>query len=272
MPQDPREVLTRPAPPPDLTVRYGEHPDHVADVWLPDSDGGARPGSGTGARPLVLFLHGGFWKAEYDRAHTAPLASDLAERGWPVASLEYRRVGQPGGGWRGTLDDVAQAVAAVPGLLAARVPGLDPARPVLAGHSAGGHLALWAAHRAAHSDSPPRGVLALAPVASLAEAYRRHLDDDAVVGLLGGDPSRVPDRYRQADPAALVPLGVPAVVLHGTEDVQVPLAVSERYVDAARSAGDPVQLTVLPGVEHFGLIDPRSSAWPAVLAALTRLG
>src|SRR5688572_24932971 len=103
MTRDPREVLTRPAPAPDLTLRYGDHPDHVIDLRLP-TDGAAGPG-----RPLVVFLHGGFWRAAFDRSHAGPLAADLAGRGYPVAVVEYRRVGQEGGGWPGTLDDVERA-------------------------------------------------------------------------------------------------------------------------------------------------------------------
>src|SRR5689334_6121138 len=121
------EVLTRPAPRPDFTVRYGADPDHIADVRVP-------PGGREPIGPLVVFIHGGFWRAAYDRSHTGPLAADLAARGYPVATIEYRRVGQPGGGWPGTLDDVVAAVERVPDLVGAKI-GMDPNRPVLAGHS-----------------------------------------------------------------------------------------------------------------------------------------
>src|SRR5690606_161093 len=131
---DPREILTRPAPPPDQTVRYGDHPDQVIDLRRPAAD---RP-----TRPLVAVIHGGFWRADYDRTHTAPLAADLAGRGHPVAQLEYRRTGQPGGGWPGTFDDIAAAMAALE-RWAADALGAGALPPVLLGHSAGGHLALW---------------------------------------------------------------------------------------------------------------------------------
>jgi acetyl esterase/lipase len=247
---DPRDVLTRPAPPPDLTLRYGEHPDHVADVRFP-------PG---GRGPLVVFVHGGFWRAAFDRAHSGPLAADLAARGYVAATVEFRRVGQPGGGWPGTLDDVAAAVTALPGLL--ERPG---DRPVLAGHSAGGHLALWLAGR---SPELVRGVLALAPVADLALAHARGLGDGAVAELLGGGPDEVPARYAAADPAARGPLVVPATIVHGDRDDRVPIEVSRAYADRT---GGGVRLVELAGVEHFGVIDPLSSAWPAVLAALRDL-
>src|SRR5262245_37241277 len=108
MAPDPSLVLTRPAPPPDITLRYGPHPDHVIDLRLPRDPSG---------RPLVFFIHGGFWRVAYDRTHVAPLAADLAERGWPTATVEYRRLGQAGGGWPGTLDDIASALQAIPGLV-----------------------------------------------------------------------------------------------------------------------------------------------------------
>jgi len=271
MRHDPRAVLTRPAPPPDLTVAYGGHPDQVADVRLP-------PGPPAG--PLVLFLHGGFWRSAYDRTHVGPLAADLAARGYPVATLEYRRTGAPGGGWPGTFDDVAAAVRAVPGLVARAIGG-ETGRGVLAGrgvaagscvlsgHSAGGQLALWAAAGLAREDPPVRvPVLALAPVADLARAYALDLDGGAVAALLGGGPTDVPDRYAMADPTARLPLGVPVALVHGSDDRQVPVEFSRTFAAQARARGDLVAYSELDGVEHFGVIDPQSSAWPAVLAAL----
>ncbi len=249
---DPREVLRRPAPPPDRTIRYGSGAEHVADVWLPV------PG-GDPARPPVVFLHGGFWMAEYDRGHVAPLAADLASRGYPVVTPEYRRVGQPGGGWPGTFDDVLAGLPFV-------VDELGLGAPVLAGHSAGGQLALFAA-----GTVPCRGVLALAPVADLARGYELWLDDGAVDRLLRGGPDAVPERYATVDPARLLPLPVPVVVVHGTLDDRVPVGIGREYVAAARAAGGRARLVELPAVEHFGLIDPLSSAWPAVLAALEEL-
>jgi acetyl esterase/lipase len=262
--RDPRDVLTRPAPPASLELRYGEHDDQVVEVWLPPDCSSA---------PLVIFLHGGFWRAQWDRSHAKPLAADLARRGYPVALVEYRRVGQPGGGWPGTFADVAAALAAVPHLLTETLafrglPAVNIDRPVLMGHSAGGHLALWYAGVA---PDAVRGVLALAPVADLSEAYRLRLDNGAVADLLDGDPATVPDRYKSADPLARLPLNVPVVIVHGADDVQVPIGISKGYVLAAQQAGDDVALIDLPGVEHFAVIDPLSSAWPAVLDGLRAL-
>jgi acetyl esterase/lipase len=210
------------------------------------------------AGPLVVFLHGGFWRAEYDRAHTGPLAADLAARGYPVACPEYRRVGQPGGGWPGTLDDVEAALAALPRLVR---PYADPTGWILAGHSAGGHLALLNAH-----TPGPAGVVALAPVADLAEGYRTGMGSGAVADLLGGGPHEVPDRFERADPARRGPVPVPTVIIHGDLDDSVPLANSAGY--AASVAGDLCRIDVLPGVDHFAVIDPLSAAWRHVVTAL----
>ncbi|MEV0004420.1 prolyl oligopeptidase family serine peptidase [Micromonospora sp. NPDC050980] len=261
MPSDPRDVLTRPAPPPDATVAYGGHPDQCADLRHPAGDGPARP--------LVVVVHGGFWRAEYDRTHTGPMAVALAALGHPVAQLEYRRTGRPDGGWPRPLTDVLAGVAALPGLAAAALPGrVASAPPVLVGHSAGGHLALYAA---AHAPDSVGGVLALAPVADLAEAYRLDLDAGAVAALLGGGPADVPDRYAAADPSALVPIRVRTVVVHGVLDQQVPVSTSRSWVAADRAAGGDATLIELPECEHFGLIAPDSAAWPRVVEALRSL-
>ncbi|RJL32458.1 alpha/beta hydrolase [Bailinhaonella thermotolerans] len=261
--RDPREVLTRPAPPPDLTVAYGAHPDQVIDVRLPPAS----------PRAVVVMLHGGFWRPEYDRAHTAPMTSALAAEGYVACTPEYRR-----SGWPETLDDVAAALDALPGLLAAVWPGDgSPAGPpvVLAGHSAGGQLALWSAAR--HRLPAPRwrreepppvtGVLALAPVCDLGRASRLRLDGDAVDAFLGGSPHVHPPRYAAADPARLRPYDLPVVILHGDLDVQVPVTLSRDFARAGRD----VTLRELRGVEHYGLIDPLSEAWPRVLSAVAEL-
>ena len=261
MPADPRDVLTRPAPAPDATVAYGDHPEQLADLRRPAGDGPARP--------LVIVVHGGFWRAEYDRSHTGPMAAALAALGYPVAQVEYRRTGQPDGGWPHTLTDVLTGVAALPELAAATMPDrMATVPPILVGHSAGGHLALYVA---GHAPTTVGGVLALAPVADLAEAYRLDLDAGAVAALLGGGPADVPDRYAAADPSASVPVRVRSVVMHGTLDRQVPVTMSRTWVAAARAAGSPATLVELPECEHFGLIAPDSAAWPWVVDALRSL-
>ncbi|MDQ7907097.1 alpha/beta hydrolase [Phytohabitans sp. ZYX-F-186] len=252
MSSDPRGVLHRPTPPPDATVRYGDHPDQIADVRMPPPR--------AKARPLVIVVHGGFWRAEWDRSHISPLAAALAAAGYPVAQLEYRRTGQPGGGWPGTFADVVAGVTAIPQLM-----GLGWAPPLLLGHSAGGHLALW---YALAGPAPVLGVVALAPVADLAEAHRLDLDQGAVAALLGGGPTEVPDRYAEADPSARTPPGVRSVIIHGARDRHVPVEISRKYTATARAEGGDVSLIELPESEHFALIDPQSSAWPVVKSTL----
>jgi acetyl esterase/lipase len=252
-----RRALSRPAVSTPHTLRYGDHPEQVYDLW---------PGPGPDA-PTVVLLHGGFWKQAFDRAHLSPLAAALAAAGFTAVLAEYRRTGGDGG-FPNTLDDMA--------LLLDTVPAADP--PLLLGHSAGGHLALWAAsRRRLPSDTPwhggrsPRGVLALAPVADLAAAVRDGLGSGAGAAFLGhapGGPDRVVERLPFADPLALAPTGVPTVLLHGEDDRVVPLAQSLSY-----AAADPaVRLTVLPGTDHFQLIDPDAPAFAALLAGLRSFG
>ncbi|MEU2663998.1 alpha/beta hydrolase [Micromonospora sp. NPDC007220] len=261
MPADPRDVLSRPAPAPDVTVSYGDHPDQLADLRVP-------AGSGP-ARQLVVVVHGGFWRAGYDRRHTDPLAAALAELGHPVAQVEYRRTGQPGGGWPATLTDVLAGVTELPRLAAEALPGRVAAGPpLLVGHSAGGHLALYVA---ATAPDAVGGVLALAPVSNLAEAYRLDLDEGAVAALLGGGPADHPERYAAADPRSLVPIPTRTVVAHGSLDEHVPVGMSREFVAAGRAAGGDVHLVELPECEHFGLIDPESAAWPEITAAFRSL-
>ena len=268
------DVLSRPAPPPDRTVRYGADADNVIDILLPRE--------GAGARPLVVVVHGGFWRAEFDRTHTGPQASALAAEGYVVAVPEYRRVGQPGGGWPGTLDDTASWSDRVVDLVTTELgaEAVDPDRVVLVGHSAGGHLALWAAgrHRLPASSRwhlakplPVRGVVSLAGVCDLHLAAELGLGNRATPGLLGGDPRDVPDRYAQADPAAVVPTGIPSVLVHGADDREVPVEVSRRFAERAGGAGDDVRLVELPGSGHYEVIDPLSAAWPAVTAAIAEV-
>lgn len=247
-------------------MAYGDDPEQVADVRMPPR--------GVDAHPLVVYVHGGFWMSQWDRVHAAPLATALAALGYPVASLEFRRVGQPGGGWPGTFDDVATGVAKLPELVAVALAerggvAPDTTRPILVGHSAGGHLALWVARRLGPSGT--RGVVALAPVADLVTAYELGLGDGAVAKLLGGSPSDVPELYAAADPSANLPLTVPAVIVHGDLDAEVPAKIGVDFAVASQSAGDDTRLVRLSGVEHYALIDPLSSAWPQVTGAIGSL-
>ena len=257
---DPRAVMTRTAPPPSRTEAYGPDPAQVYDVRLP---------SGAARGATVVVVHGGFWQAEFDRTHAASEAQALADDGFHVAVLEYRRVGMPGGGWPGTVEDVTAGLAAV-----RADPGLpDPL--VLVGHSAGGHLVAWAASQPwAHGV---RGVVSLAGCVDLALTARLHLGEDAAQSLMGGEPGGELDAaYALADPARLTP-AVPVVLLHGAEDVTVPVTVSQSYEQRMRRRADAprqhaeVRLTVIPACEHFGLIDPEHPAFVVVRDAVRRL-
>ena len=254
----------------DLTLSYGPLPEHVVDVRL--------PADGSGPAALVVVVHGGFWKAEWDRAHAGPQSTGLAAAGHVVATVEYRRVRMAGGGWPGTLDDVALLTDTVPALVAAALPGrVDPARAVLIGHSAGGHLVAWAASRHRlptsspwHRPEPlPVGVVSLAGVLDLGLAAALGLGGGATQALLGGERLERPERYAVADPARLLPTGVPTVLVHGSLDEEVPLEVSRSYAAAAAAAGQRVALHELPGADHMALIEPASPAWATVLAAIT---
>jgi acetyl esterase/lipase len=256
---------------PDVTVHYGPLPDQVIDLRWPAA--GARPGPAS----LVVVVHGGFWRQGYDRAHATPQSVALADAGWVVATMEYRRVSRRGGGWPETFDDVAAALDAVPQLVQSAAAGagqvVDTERPVLVGHSAGGHLVTWAAARhrlpagsrwRTSAQPPYARVVALAGVLDLALAHRLGLGAGAVADLLGGAPDEVPQRYAATDPARLGPTGIPTALVHGADDDVVPPEVSQAF--AAVSPG--TTLRVLEGVEHFELIEPRSAAWPVVLDAV----
>jgi len=255
------EVAGLPARPPDRTVPYGPEPSQFAELWLP-------PGS-NGALPVVVLIHGGCWLADYGIAHIRPLAAALADAGFAVWALEYRRVGEPGGGYPGTFRDVA---AGVDRLAAAGEPRLDPARSVIAGHSAGGHLALWAAARSKlpasdplRSDAMlvPRGALGLAAIADLA-AYAAGDNGCQRVAprLLGGMPRDVADRYARTSPAELG-VAAPTVLLQGGADAIVPPAQAGALPGA--------RVVLLPEAGHFDLIHPGTPAWPRIVAALEEL-
>jgi acetyl esterase/lipase len=227
---------------PDATFRYDERADAVVDVHLPPAQ----------ARGLLFLVHGGFWKREWDRTHTRPMARALADDGWVVATPEYRRVGA-GGGWPATGDDVRAAFDALPGIT--QELGVETPRTVVTGHSAGGHLALWLAATGATLDR----VVALAPVCDLGEAIRLGLGGHATEALLGDvDPS-------EADPMTLLDVRPSAsvAIVHGVDDSDVPLSLSRRLV-----ARHPwIELHEVPG-GHFEVIEPRSIIWPTVTEAL----
>lgn len=257
---DPREVLTRPAELPDVVLRYAAHAEAVVDLFWP-------PALGVPETPsrLVVLFHGGFWRQEFGRTHLRPLAGGLARRGFVVALPEYRRIGG-GGGWPLTGYDVEAALAEIPSAIDGVSPGrIDPAAPcVVAGHSAGGHLALWAGLRA--GAAKVAAVVALAPVADLVYGAETRIGDGAVIDLMGGSPADVPDAYADADVLALLTGEVPVTLIQGTDDKQVTVDMNRRLADARG-----VTYVELEGIEHFALIDPLAHIFEEqLLPALAR--
>lgn len=262
---------------PDATAAYGDHPDQVIDFYAPRGESG--PG---GPAPVVVVLHGGVWRAPYDRRHISPFADFVARRGFAVASVEYRRGGDDdsvAGRWPDTLDDVAAALDALPAFVRELLPGADPRRTVLTGHSAGGHLALWGAARHVlpagsswRTDVPAalRGVVALAPIADFAVADKLGVCGGGVRQFLGGD-EHFAERQPYADPALLLPTGIATTVVQGRADLDVPQAVAESYAEAAAKAGEMVGVTLLEDVGHFPLIDPAADACAVVVEEIEQL-
>lgn len=237
------------------TFRYGDDVAQVGDLYLPKAH---HP-------PVVCLLHGGFWRMPFGRDQLDTIARELSARGLAVWNLEYRRLGAAGGGYPGTLLDVDAGIDHLVEL--ARHIDLDLGRVVVAGHSAGGHLALWSgARRRAKLNGVsgrvrPIAVAGLAPVCDLETAYTSGVGNGAAAAFLGGAPTDVPGRYAAASPLSLLPLGVRQLVIHGGDDDALPIQASRVYVEAARAAGDPIDFLDLPDVGHMEFIDPSSKAF-----------
>lgn len=242
------------SPPFHTTVhRYGPHPSQFARLSLPASEPPHR---------VVILLHGGFWHRPWGLELMFDVAGDLLERGMAVWNMEYRRVGEPGGGWPGTFDDVLAGFDALAGLPEAAA--LDLSSIGAAGHSAGGHLALWLAGERGPSAGRPAvltGVAGLAAVPDLRYAWESGTGDDAVEALLGGPPHLVPERYRFASPAERLPIGVPQLLVHGERDRVVPPGLSRRYVAEAKASGDQAELQVFSKTGHMDVINPAGPSW-----------
>lgn len=228
-------------------------PSAVPGPWTAEIAGEAD------APSVVVVIHGGNWRPDVEADMTQPLAEALAGEGHWVWNIEYARAGMDGGGWPGTGLSVRAALRA-----ATRAAGDRPV--VVVGHSAGGHLALWAAR-----DTGVAGVVSLAGVADLARAAHDPQLRDDVVALLGVDPAEQPQVLAEASPIAGLPLGVRVVAVHGTDDPLVGIEQSRIYVEAARAAGDDAELVEVPGADHAHLRDPQSKAWPSVRDSVARL-
>ncbi len=247
------------------TERYGPLDDQAGDLYIPD-----RPHP-----PVVCLLHGGFWRIPYGRDQMVAIAEDLAERGYAVWNLEYRRLGAPGFSWPAPFDDV---IAGIEYLTQLQANTLDLRRLVVIGHSAGGQLALLSAtlNRVGRSFIRANkiriaAVAGQAPITDLVRSYQLGVGGSAIAELLGGEPPDLQPHYQDASPIAHLPLGIPQLILHGTVDDVVPLDLSRAYVQAARAAGDRVDLEALPGAGHMDFIDPSSAAHAALCRWLLRL-
>lgn len=256
-------IFNTPAAPPTARLNYGPETDQFGDLRLP-----AAATWGAGPYPVAIVIHGGFWRARFGLDFMGHFTQALTDQGFATWSIEYRRIGQPGGAYPNTMLDTGLAADHLR-KLADDYP-LDLERVLAIGHSAGGHLACWLAARpqipatdALYSPDPLplQGAISLAGVTNLRRGYELNLSDGVVGQLLGGGPDQYPERYFGASPSELLPLGVPQVLIHGKEDTTVPYIISQEYFEKADLLGDPVKLVGLPGAEHFEVIDPKAKEW-----------
>lgn len=244
------DILQLAPPPADARIAYGTDPNQFGEIRLP---------KGNGPYPMVMNVHGGFWRAQYGLAHAGHLCAALTAKGLATWNVEYRRAGNPGGGWPGTFEDIRNAYRFVSQL--AKRYHLDATKVLVMGHSAGGQLVLCLA---AHEPSLKR-VVSLAGVVDLQQAWELHLSDNAVVEFLGGKPNEVPEHYREADPMKLsVSHSTVQWLIHGAKDDTVPSYFSRNYAEEKTQRGEDVHYLEISTAGHFDLIDPRSSAWPRV--------
>jgi acetyl esterase/lipase len=272
------DILDRPVLTADHRIPYGPGPLQFGDLWLPT------PSAPHQLFPTVAFFHGGWWQSEYDLGYAGYLCQALKQHGIAVWSVEYRRVGDTGGGWPFTFLDAAAGLAYLNTL--ARSHPIDLTRVITMGHSAGGHLAFWLAglhHVDPHSEIctqptvPLRGTIALAGAVDLrltidlSGYFTFAHDKQEVYSLIGGTPANYPDRYKQANPGDLLPFNIPQILIQGTEDTQIPPTLPARYAALAHRAGDTVTTHLIPQATHFDVVDPDSPAWPTILTCTQSL-
>ncbi len=263
----PEEVRALPAAAPALVEHYGPAPRQIGELRLPP---------GKGPFPVAVVIHGGCWTSGFETLRgTAPIAAALAARGIATWNVEYRQVGDPGGGWPGSFQDWAAATDHLR-MLARRYP-LDLKRTMVVGHSAGAHAALWVASRArlprtsairGTNPLPVRAAVAidgpgdLAPFVGLDAAV---CGKPVIVPLMGGTPAAVPDRYRDGAPARQLPLGLPQTLV---ASVVLTPELADGYRQAAVAKGDRVTVVTTPGSDHFNIIAPGRPQWRDVEAAI----
>jgi acetyl esterase/lipase len=229
-----------------MRIPYGADPNQFGELRLP---------GGPGPHPVVAFLHGGFWRSRFDLSHANAHCEALTRNGIATWNIEYRRMGQPGGGWPGTAEDALAGVRHLTELLGSYK--LDPTRVSIAGHSAGGHLALWVA---AKNPIEIQAVVSLAGVSDLRSAWDLQLSSGVAGEFIGGSPEDFPAEYSAASPIELLPISAPQILIHGTEDTVVPFAMSERFAEKSGNAS----LVRLEGAGHSEVIDPTTPEWQTV--------
>ncbi len=245
------DVLNKKPPDADLRLPYGQDPNQFIDARMP---------AGKGPHPVVFFIHGGYWRAKYDLTYAGHLCDALKKIGIASWNVEYRRVGNPGGGWPGTFEDIRSAYRALHEHQREGIVKLDLTKVCVAGHSAGGHLALCLAS----FEKTVTKVLSLAGVLDLRRGWELHLSNDAVAEFLSGSPSEVPDHYREASPAERPVPQATQKLVHGAADESVPYEISKNYAASKKKSGEKVELITLPETGHFEIVDPGSAVWPKV--------
>jgi acetyl esterase/lipase len=267
----PADIGKLPMPPASHTLPYGQDANQIGELRLP---------AGPGPHPIIVLVHGGCWMPQAAR-YLAAMGDELKKDGIASWNIEYRRIGQPGAGWPGTYLDVGHAIDHLRDLAAPYKLNLN--RVVVLGHSAGGHLAMWAATRqriAAKSPLfiskplPIRGVINLAGTIDMT-ANIPHMEQacrgPVVTALMGGAPAAVPERYREASANTMLPLGVPQILIWGEHEDYIPQPLVEQYVSAATRAGDRARLVLVPAAGHFETASPFTAAWPVVHEAIRSL-
>ena len=247
------DILNLPPPKADVRVPYGSDENQFVDLRLPKEK---RP------HPLAISIHGGYWRAKYDLVYMGHLCAALTANGIATANIEYRRVGNAGGGWPGTFADIRAVYQFL--IQNASKYDFDVRRIVVIGHSAGGQLALCLAAR----EAGIKAAVSLAGVVDLQRAYQLHLSNDAVAEFLGGTPKEVADHYREADPMKLS-IAARQWLVHGAGDDVVPPDFSIDYTSAKKKMKEDARLLQIAGAGHFELVDPGSAAGKDVERVVT---
>lgn len=267
-----QDIASLPTIPADARIAYGPDSLQFGDLRLP---------SGPGPHPVAVVIHGGCWLSMADLHVMDRFAEALADAGVATWNIEYRRVDNPGGGWPGTFTDIGLGVDHVRDL--AQEYDLDLGRVMVVGHSAGGHLALWAAARhRLPEDSPlyvpdplkPIGALCLAgptDLRAIVEPAQTVCGANVIQRLIGGEPEDVPGRFGQTSPTEMLPIGVRQIVIHGSDDPVVPPAAGQAYVAAGESSGESIGLIIIPNAAHFEVIAPWTYSWPIIEASVLSL-